>query len=130
MASPNQSILRSTTKDAYHTNVMVGELREIISGLEERVFELEVRNENLSNERESYFREAQDLRRKLSSISEERDKLADQVMKLKGVLASEACATRTLERASVPTASSELKLEIYRQQIVMLNAELAKLKNQ
>jgi len=102
--------------------------REIIYGLEDRLSALESRNNQLEDEHESHSKELQDVRHRLSSITEERDRLSEQVLRLKSIVASEGSAGKVLARTSISAPSSDLKLEIYKQQILILNEELDKLR--
>ena len=110
----------------------IQELKEIISGLEDRVNDLEDRNAALREKYDVSSKEYHELKLKFDSVSEERNRLADQLSRMKDMVASESSASRILQRVSdvSPSAQShDLKLEIYRQQIVMLTEELSKLKS-
>jgi hypothetical protein len=108
---------------------LVQELREIIAGLEDRVSDLEDRNASLREKCDISSRDCHEMNQRYTTMLEERDRLAEQVLRMKEMVASENSAGRILQRVSDPAQSSDLKLEIYKQQIMMLNAELAKLKS-
>ncbi len=108
------------------------ELREIIAGLEDRVNDLEDRNAVLREKYDLSSKEYHELKLKFDWLFEERNRLSDQLVRMKDMVASESSASRILQRISdvSPSAQShDLKLEIYKQQIVMLTEELSQLKN-
>ena len=122
----------ATATDIPATSEQLQEFREIISGLEDRVNDLEDRNAALREKYDLSSKEHHELQLKYNSLLEERNRLGDQLARMKEMVASESSATRILQRVSdvSPSAQShDLKLEIYKQQIVMLTEELSKLKS-
>ena len=100
-----------------------------IALLESRVASVDSRNSALQVELDATKAELDLLRRKLADTTEDRDQLAQQVSKLRSVVSSESSAGKVLERVSTSeTSSLELKLGIYKQQILLLNEELDKLR--
>jgi chromosome segregation ATPase len=106
------------------------EMRQIIVALESRVDELEQRNMRLSSEVRVREEEVIDLRRQIDQLRTENKRLLEQVKSLQLVVSSESCAEKVLERVNNHSEASklEVKLEIYKQQIAILNREVAELK--
>ena len=128
--TPSRTV--TSVEDVTPSDSQVQELREIIAGLEDRVKDLEDRNASLREKCDISSRECHEIKQKYSVVLEERSRLAEQLSRMKDMIASESSASRILQRVSDgsnPVQSSDLKLEIYKQQILMLNAELSKLKS-
>lgn len=106
------------------------EMRQIIVALESRVDELEQRNMRLSSEERVREEEVIDLRRQIDHLRTENRRLSGQVTSLQLVVSSESSAEKVLERVNNHSEASnlEFKLEIYKQQIAILNREVAELK--
>jgi len=121
----------NSPRNKFRTNLFTDdsmvELRSIIDGLESRVDTLESMNQQMSQTCGSQQSELERLRLENVAIKKERDQLSSQIAGLKSVVSSESSAGKVLERVS-HTDQLEFKLEIYRQQIAMLNEELEKLK--
>lgn len=100
-------------------------------GFEERIDSLEERNARLAIDSEDKSKELHDIRKKLTDMTHDRDQFAAQVSMLKSVVSSERSAAKVLERVSAKESTSnlEFKLEIYKQQILMLNNEVEKLRS-
>lgn len=145
VSSPSSPSRRKTTssppsrtatgiRDTANSSEFALELKAIISGLEDRVSDLEDRNESLREKCDQSSKEFHELKQRYTSVVEERDRLKDQMVRMKNMVASESTAGRILQRVSDTSngsaQSSERKLEIYRQQIVLLTEELTKLKQQ
>jgi hypothetical protein len=105
------------------------QLRSIIDALEERIEYLEARNATLSRAYEESVSELEALRHSSTEIQSERDQLVKKLADLQAVVSSETRPEKVLERVNDPN-QLEFKLEIYKQQILMLNEELDKLKHQ
>lgn len=103
------------------------ELRSIIDALESRVDMLESRNQHISQICEEQRAELERLRVENVAVNRERDRLESQIAGLRNMVSSESSAEKVLERVN-HNNQLEFKLEIYRQQIAMLNEELNKLK--
>ena len=103
------------------------ELRSIIDALESRVDTLEGRNQHISQICEEQRAELERLRVENVAVNRERDRLESQIAGLRNMVSSESSAEKVLERVN-HNDQLEFKLEIYRQQIAMLNEELNKLK--
>lgn len=106
------------------------EMRQIIVALESRVDELEQRNIRLSSEERVREEEIIDLRRQIDLLRTENSRLSGQVSSLQLVVSSESSAEKVLERVNnhSEACNLEFKLEIYKQQIAILNREVAELK--
>ena len=106
----------------------------MISGLTERIEQLEERNQSLTESLNTANIDLDQLRKRATDLQSERVQFASQVSSLKSVVSSEGSAGKVLERisGSSPSSSSgrssDLKLEIYKQQIVYLTSELDKLR--
>jgi hypothetical protein len=110
------------------SNQSVKELLSIVDGLESRVDYLEDRNQQMSQSLEEAQSELISIRELNACLKSENDHLSSQVRSLKAVVSSESSAGKVLERVS-HTDQLEFKLEIYRQQISVLNEEINKLRN-
>lgn len=125
VGSPRHS-LRITQQADHSTD----ELRQIIEALELRIDDLEARNDGLSQSTTSHNATLAFLQNELGRVTAERDHLSTQVASLRSVVSSESSAGRVLERVSHNENSGlEFKLEIYKQQVLMLNQELDKLRS-
>jgi chaperonin cofactor prefoldin len=107
------------------------DFKVMMEGLEARIDSLEERNARLALDAEDKSKELHDIQKKLTDMTHDRDQFAAQVSMLKTVVSSESSAGKVLERVSAreSTSNLEFKLEIYKQQIVMLNNELEKLRS-
>lgn len=111
-----------------HHDESQNDLLSMIEGLEARIDFLETRNLDISESLGEAEGELLSLRKENADLKTERDHLSGQVQSLKAVVSSESSAEKVLERVS-HTDQLDFKLEIYRQQIAVLNDELKKLKN-
>lgn len=101
-----------------------------VSDLEACVRELEEEKGMLSVRYEEGEMDHDQVRKQLAEARAENSKLKDQVRSLQSVISSENRAEKVLERANHAESSNlEFKIEIYRQQILMLNRELDELKS-
>ena len=110
------------------SNQSVRELMSMIEGLEARVDFLETRNQEISQSFEESQSELNSLRDMNAKIKAENEHFLSQVSSLKAVISSESSAGKVLERVR-HTDHLEFKLEIYKQQISVLNDEISKLRN-
>jgi chromosome segregation ATPase len=118
--------VRETSEALFETT----EQRTNLDAQQSRIEELEERNRMLSSEKKGFEEDMLNLRKQLSGLEASNRKLLEKIDSLQSVVSTESKAEKVLERVSkAETSQVEFKLEIYRQQILMLNRELAELKS-
>jgi len=128
--TPHRGSASASVRESSEALFETTEQRTNLDSQQTRIEELEERNRMLSSEKKGFEEDMLNLRKQLSGLEASNRKLLEKIDSLQSVVSTESKAEKVLERVSkAETSQVEFKLEIYRQQILMLNRELAELKS-